>query len=60
MFNDKKVFENVLDETRNDFRMKVSTLWNKYGDETFTPEFLTGFESEGLEGFKARHLKQAA
>ena len=60
MFTDKNIFENVLDETRNDFRMKVSTLWNKYGDETFTPEFLTGFESEGLEGFKARHLKQAA
>jgi hypothetical protein len=60
MFKEKTIFENLLDETRNEFRNRVSTLWQKYGDENYTPEFLTDFEGEGMAGFKARILKQAA
>jgi plasmid rolling circle replication initiator protein Rep len=60
LFHDKNSFENVLDETRNDFRVKVSGLWQNYGDINFIPEFLTGFDSEGMAIFKARILKQAA
>jgi hypothetical protein len=60
MFKEKTVFENLLDETRNEFRNKVAGLWQNYGDLNYTPEFLTGFEGEGMAGFKARILKQAA
>lgn len=60
LFKDKSVFENVLDETRNDFRNRVSEMWRSYGDENYTPEFLTGWEGEGMAGYKDRILKQAA
>jgi len=57
LFNDKSTFENLLDTCRDMFRRKVSTLWQKYGDSTFLPEFLTDFNSDGLAGFKAEYLK---
>lgn len=55
-FSMKNSFENTLDQLRDSFRNKVKTLWEKYNDMNFLPEFLTEFDSGGMAEFKALHL----
>jgi hypothetical protein len=59
-FKDKDFFENTLNDCRDVFRNRVAILWSKYGDNNFEPEFLCEFDSDGLPGFRAKHLKLAA
>lgn len=60
MFKDKKIFEDLLNESKDQFRGRVSSLWQRIGDNTFIPEFLTGWEGIGLSGYREKYLKQAA
>jgi hypothetical protein len=59
LFKDKDKYENLLNETRDQFRNKVSSLWNRFGEEHFIPEFLTGWDGIGLSGYRDLHLKKA-
>lgn len=56
MHTDKTRFENVLDTCRDIFRRKVLSLWEKFSDNNFIPEFLTDFDSTGMAGYRAAHL----
>lgn len=58
-FNDTMVFESALDELRDSFRNKIKTLWSRFRDKDFLPEYLTDFNSTGLQGLKEAILKMA-
>lgn len=60
LFLDKELFESLLDASRDSFRRRVSTLWQKMNDNTFIPEFLTDFNSTGMQGYREQSLLKAA
>jgi hypothetical protein len=47
-------FELVLNDLRDVFRNKVSSLWEKFDDSTFIPEYLTDFNSDGVQGVREK------
>jgi hypothetical protein len=56
---EKTEFEQLLNETKDNFRNKVSSLWQHFKEKDFTPDFLTDWNSTGLQGFREKHLKAA-
>lgn len=60
LFKSKEIFEGLLDECRDNFRSKVSALWQNIGDQNFLPEFLTDWDGPGWIEFKERYIKKAA
>jgi len=60
LVTDKNNFENTLNSCRDLFRGKVSQLWENFPDMNFIPDFLTGFDTIGMSGFKEKHLRHAA
>lgn len=57
--SDKDIFEKLLDDLRQTFRNKVSSLWEHYGEKDFVPEFLTDFNSDGLQGLRKKYALAA-
>jgi hypothetical protein len=54
---DKDYFENLLNECRDQFRNRVTLLWEKFSDLYFLPEFLCEFFSKGLMAYREKVLK---
>lgn len=59
MHTDNTFFEKMLDDLRDAFRRRVSSLWEKFDDMNFLPEFLCDFNSSGMMGLREQHLKHA-
>jgi hypothetical protein len=57
--DDKDIFEGILNVCRDLFRNKVSSLWQNYGNREYTPDFLTAFDSTGIQGLREKYLKAA-
>jgi hypothetical protein len=55
-FVDKDLFESLLDNCRDFFRRRVSSLWEKYSDMNFLPQFLCDFDSTGMAGLREKYL----
>lgn len=55
-FIEENTFQNVLDEARDKFKNRVSSLWKNYHDVNFVPYFLTDFNSPSMS---ERYLKAA-
>ena len=55
--SDKIEFENILDDLKNAFRNKVKSLWEKFNDNDYLPDFLCDFDSTGFLPFKDNCLK---
>lgn len=58
-FTDSMVFEDALNTLRDSFRNKCNTLWSHFKEKDFLPEYLTDFNSTGLQGLRDDILKMA-
>lgn len=58
-FTDSMVFEDALNSLRDSFRNKCNTLWSHFKEKDFLPEYLTDFNSTGMQGLREDILKMA-
>lgn len=54
-----EAFETILNEAKDVFRNKVKSLWEKYHDTTYLPDFLTEFTSGGMPEYRELNLSLA-
>lgn len=57
-YNTESEIQESLDKLKECFQTMVSVLWSKYNDNEFIPEYLTAFDSGGVEAEKKKYLQK--